>query len=1082
MKPDLVLVLAEAGTPSAPAISLSISAGDEAVLEDQLLTPVLSLQAGELQAQYFSLFEEGCRPEGTHDYFDILGQSMFHLFLEKSWHKIGPKIAEGARVLVVSEIPRILSLPWERISLPKSPPGLDERFSIRRVPAKSGPVPFEGELFPGPLRVLFLASGPGDVRQEEARFLRSLEGLDLEIEISESGSFEDLQELAEEFHPHVVQLVGPCRMKDGASIFAFDGAAGRPDPKPARELGPLLSRAGVHLVICSGCQVEKPSALDLLSQDLAGHVPMAVCWNSPADCWVGFYHLLTEAGGLDEALIRARLDGQRICQDQGRLCALPVLYTKFGHDRIFDSQRRIETSHRIRKQHPVSGIFEGYAADFVNRRADLARLLPAFSEGAVRSLVITGPHGAGKSTLCSVIAGHLAITGFVLIPVYASRNNPLSAARILEAGIKTFAAQGLTDIALRLRDPGISREERQKIMIDAINHGRFLLVLDGLRLDPKSGKIEDPELSEFYRQVLRGMENGRAMVTCETLPKDALTLPARAWEWSVGPLPEAAFIRFLLKDQRVSERYSNGDLTYLRLQDLFGISAGLPACLPQIRASLASGGRDLKDCDKIWEGLKSQLDSGEQLALRRLAVYETAFIPEFLASSSAQASKDVQSMLLRWQGLSLAQEIKSGLWIIQSQVRSWLLSACSAEEKAEANRAAGAFLRDIAEAGRSSELGLSRLDLLMEARGQYLQAGEWGEARATTARICSYLELRGYYYQMRLLNEELLKFSRHPEPMNWIARSYLDQGSYSLAQKWYSKALELGPDSQACYGLGAAYLQQGRHDLARERFETAAEICGQSGDLLGKSAALQGLASIDIAQEKTDSALEKLQEVLAVQETLGNFKGQAATLTQKSTLHLQRGEMKEAREVLARSAEILQQVGDKRSQASALFNLASIDLGEERFEEARGELEKALALNREVGNLRGQAAVLHSIGSIHSQAGDKDQARRNFVEALAIYQELGDKPGEAGAFFQLGAVAVQLNMLAEGLRLMAISAVILRSISSEDVKNVEPVVERLASKLSYSQDQFMIMVNEVIDAYRRDRGRALIAKAFPDES
>ena len=52
---------------------------------------------------------------------------------------------------------------------------------------------------------------------------------------------------------------------------------------------------------------------------------------------------------------------------------------------------------------------------------------------------------------------------------------------------------------------------------------------------------------------------------------------------------------------------------------------------------------------------------------------------------------------------------------------------------------------------------------------------------------------------------------------------------------------------------------------------------------------------------------------------------------------------------------------------------------------------------------------------------------------------------------------------------MALSAVVLRSISSEEVKNVEPVVERLASQLRYSQEQFLEMVREVVGAYGRIR-------------
>jgi hypothetical protein len=97
---------------------------------------------------------------------------------------------------------------------------------------------------------------------------------------------------------------------------------------------------------------------------------------------------------------------------------------------------------------------------------------------------------------------------------------------------------------------------------------------------------------------------------------------------------------------------------------------------------------------------------------------------------------------------------------------------------------------------------------------------------------------------------------------------------------------------------------------------------------------------------------------------------------------------------------------------------------------------------------------------------------------LRIYQEAGDRTGEAAAFFQLGALAVQKDRIPQGRRLMALSAVLLRMAKSEEIGNVEPLVERLAAQLSYSQDQFMEMIREVTGAYRRDRGWSLVEKGL----
>ena len=176
--------------------------------------------------------------------------------------------------------------------------------------------------------------------------------------------------------------------------------------------------------------------------------------------------------------------------------------------------------------------------------------------------------------------------------------------------------------------------------------------------------------------------------------------------------------------------------------------------------------------------------------------------------------------------------------------------------------------------------------------------------------------------------------------------------------------------------------------------------------------------------------------------------------------------------------ELLEEAGDRKGAAFALFNLASLDLEKGDFPPAGAEFAKALPLFQEMGDRAGEAAILHSLGMIHSQAGEKEKAMESFQKALQINQELADRPGEAGAFFQLGALAVQQDKMQEGLRLMALAAIVLRSIKSDDVKNVEPLVERLAAQLSLTQEQFMVLVQEVLQSYTRDRGWGLVERAW----
>ncbi|MDD1723113.1 MAG: tetratricopeptide repeat protein, partial [Methanothrix sp.] len=385
----------------------------------------------------------------------------------------------------------------------------------------------------------------------------------------------------------------------------------------------------------------------------------------------------------------------------------------------------------------------------------------------------------------------------------------------------------------------------------------------------------------------------------------------------------------------------------------------------------------------------------------------------------------------------------------------------------------------LAEAGHSGELGLSRLDVLLEARGHYMAAEDWQTAAATTGRISSYLRRRGHYEEIIRLNRELLDQESHSlaGPAAWMGQAYLDQEDFKKAGQWYERAVKISPEPANYHGLGLSLMHQERYDQAKESLQKASDAYNEAGDLSGQAAVLSSLAAIDMKKGDTGAALEKMERIAGIMKQLGDLPGEAQALQETARLEMMASNFDSARQRLNRSLELLQSSGDSRSAAFALFNLASLDLERGDFQNAAEEYARALPLFRAMGDQAGVAAILHSRGLIQAQAGEKELAISSFKEALAINQELGDRAAEAGSFFQLGALAVQQDRMAEGLRLMALAAVVLRSIKSDEVKSVEPLVERLASQLNYSQEQFMVMVQEVLQVYAKDRGWGLVEKS-----
>jgi tetratricopeptide (TPR) repeat protein len=975
--------------------------------------------------QYLSLLQGGgSSSAGAKSYLPILGTGLFHLFLESGWQEFASKILAGGvgRLIINSSIPEVLQLPWELLRFPGREEILGDspNNSIIRHPGSSGSLSsFSLELSPGPLRVLFLAA-ERDFEREESEMLKMVEGLDMSLEISDSGTLEELKSLAGAFRPHLVHLVGQARMSGvqaGFSMPGMDtgGTGGRSDLCSAEELAEALKNSGAGCIILGGRQSEPAFAQGLLCQMLAEHIPMSVAWNGSTASASSFYRSLAKGEPLDTALKAATIETRKTGREAGAIAAFPILYTTCDEScdqsrdrlRLFDPQRNESVAATVcKEQPPLSGMTEGYAECFADRRRDLQHVLAAMLDGRVHTLIITGPPGAppgaGKSTLAVHLARSLGVSGYSILPIYASSNNPLSSTRILEAVIRQIAAGKGVDL-LRLRDPSLSLKERLTISIDVLKASRILMVWDDLDLDSKTGKIKDPDLADFYRLLLKGLGSARAIITCRSLPAEALILPSQSRELKIASLSETAFIRVLLRDELVANRYRKGELSYADLQALHSSFLENPANLAQMRRALRT---ELSLGVDARAKLYATLGPESHQALSRAAVYETAMSPAGFAAVAEVPVETAQATLSLWQSLSLVYEAGK-LWAVPSHDRAAYLAAISTEERGIAQKLAGDFLRDQAESGRSAELSLSRLDCLLEARGHYLAASDLEDARVITGRISGYLEKRGYYSEIIRLNRELLDLQPDAGPLGWIARVYADQGDYGRSQEWYERAIKIAPVASAYLGLGTAYLSLRKYDLAGVNLQKAVDIYVSEGDRAGVAAGLQGLASIDMIRRDYETAQPKLLQ----------------------------------------SLQLVQRLGDRTGEAVVLFNLASLFLEKGENALADQEFQKALLLAREIGDRIGEAAILHSLGLINSNAGDRELARENFEAALRIFQEIADRSGEAGAFFQLGALALQRDKIQEGLRLMALAAIILRSIKSDEVKNVEPLVERLASQL-----------------------------------
>jgi len=1119
----VLLSIRDAGTPAARSYAFTILA-DSQTLDDRTLTPVESQEIGEISGQYQSLFDQSSRYYAT-DYLEILGSGLFHLFFEVAWGHIRSKASCGkVNLVVASDIPEVLILPWEIVRPPDGDLlGFDSSISILRLPLQQNSLPqFIGQLSPGPLRIVFAACAPRqslDYAKEEESFFKASEGMEVVLDSCDLGTFEELGKRVDEFRPQIVHLVGQGVVKDGKNYFAFEGSDGIVDLKSSAEI--LKAMPGVQVVFLSGCQGKSPYVLSNLGIELVRTgLPLAISWpGSITDAETAvraFYGDLASGNTLESAMTSMRREIGAVHKLGAPLLAFPSRYSMTDQSRTFDPiQRSILPQPLLSRKPPLKGTTEGYTENFVGRRRELQRLVPALREGTVKAVIITGPHGSGKSTLAVRLAEELESAGFTVIAISSSVENPLSAARLIDAMGSAFhgaaakrRALGRNDLAesiqaavQALRTPGNSADKRLREAVEALNLGQFLLVLDGFEFDlNESGQIIDPDVAMFYSLILNNLERSRAIITSERLPGNAMTLPQRAWEYAVTGFTRADFFMFLQRDGDIAARLRSGELNHQTLAQIYERAEGMPTCFDRISRALvdvnpanpahliaearSSSQSSTSFCEEITSRLYGSLSPDSRASLSRAAVYGVPINLDGLEAVTGKLHERIKDLFEEWTKKALAFRGDNGLLVIRKELRGWLTEKLSKEEAKKAHEAAGDLLDITAKGKKCKELGLTNLECSLEARTHFLDAGVLEKAIGVTSRISSTMMALGFYGEVLRFNQELLTQAEHPVLIRWIAQALFEQNDFEHALEWYHRGL-LAPDrseeddAASWLGIASIDLRQGRYDEAEENIRNALDVYRRKDNVKGEAEVLRDLASMEIAKGDYESARENLLRVLQTQTKIEDLVGQVSTLKDLIAIDLHQKDRDAAIEKLNRSVDIFRKLDHPADEAAALYDLASLDMEKEDFDSATEKFERALEIRRQIGEHEGVAASLHSLAMIKAQKGNIQEAGEKFMDALKIYQQTGDKSGEAAAFFQLGILAVRLsNSMNDGMKLLVLSGIILRSIGSHDVRNVELVIERMASHLKYTQDKFAEMVREAAMAYRKDRGWELMESAF----
>ena len=286
--------------------------------------------------------------------------------------------------------------------------------------------------------------------------------------------------------------------------------------------------------------------------------------------------------------------------------------------------------------------------------------------------------------------------------------------------------------------------------------------------------------------------------------------------------------------------------------------------------------RDKYFDDIFTERLYGYLSPKSQIAMSRSAVYGVPVTMEGLAVASGENLEEVEAFAHEWKDRAFAyEETGKSLWSVYGLLRGWLLAKCSPEERQNAHKAAGDFLVETEQQNQEEDLGLSRVDCLMEARSQYLIAEELELARKVTDRLSGFFTRSGFYDGVRMLNAELLDYEEHPSPMSWIARTYSAQGDYNSAQNWYQRSLKACGDSNpkeisiAWHGLATIDVDRGEYGEAIRKYQTSLKIAQEIGNRVGEAATFYRLGFLAKKQSKAQEGLRLVALCYLIDASIG---------------------------------------------------------------------------------------------------------------------------------------------------------------------------------------------------------------------
>jgi tetratricopeptide (TPR) repeat protein len=1002
---------------------------------------------------------------------EVLGNEIFQAFFpgfigktfEYCLNLLHQDKVDSLTLIIGSSVPWILDIPFEMMRKDRGGTPLSlchQNFHLVHSIETSinGFQEESSEASAPPLKILFVSALPVDLpdedrlielEKEQERLIAAVGELISEqkvvVEFLDIATLEEIEKSLRESQHQVVHFSGhgshPETSSQDRGVLYLEDEWGCVRAVTGQELAQSLKKFPfIRLVVLSACETARADETGVAGAMLKAGIPAALGMRYHVDDKAAslfttcFYYDICTGKSLDRAIYYARhavydAEMKRIKTRQKKKkeelivtdWMTPFLYqSRFLQSLLDPGKKPTDIQHFFHK--PQSPLVEGakyVGRGFIGRHREILHLHRLIREGH-RSICIYGQGGTGKTTLAVRFAHHFEKGAFRIIRFDNAVSEESILSRLAEAASPSLG-EGIKNF---VQTPDYDPVTKLNLLIeDFLSKQKIILLFDNFE-ENQIGTTGSVGYKTYQREIHSESLKALLVFLCKNLKKSSFILFTTRYRFTEPEIVCLNLGEMCFSDTfKLINRFRKlVHLTHKEKRRIHKKLGGHPRALELLEScvshedigwiSVVQRFQEVEDKeisqDLLMDMLWIQLTDDEKKSLMGASIFRGLTALEGLMAVTHQNQETIEQCFQALNALSLLYR-ENNLFYTHRFTATFIKTTKIDEDQLKEHHinAAGYF------EGIEDENGRKDIEVELEARWHYLEAGEFDRAAEITTSVEKHITLFGYpQFSFELLVEsgrKALKEKNRSNVLYQIGILYQHFGNNYEALKHYQKAMQIYENIEDIKGISRCFHQIGNiyffrcdYEEALKLFKKSLEISEKIADIKGVSDSLGQIGNIYNIKEDYDEALKQYKKSLGIFEKIGDLKGLSDILNNIGGIYQCKGDYDEAIKYNQKSMEIHKEINDLNGFANSLVLKGKIYQDKKNYEEALEQYQEALEIFEKTWDTKGASNSLLGIGTIYRDLGNFSEALKYIQKALEIFEKAWDIKGVSTCLLQIG--------------------------------------------------------------------------------